>query len=342
MIHRQPASSAPSAGLSQPARPAMLGSSAPSAGLPQPAHPTAPARPAAPAHEPAETPAPAGGPAQPRAKVWFVGAGPGAADLLTLRAARVIGSCDVVIWAASLVHPDVLQHARPGAQIVDSAQLPLEGVAELYRRALAEELTVARIHSGDPALWGAVAEQRELCDRVGLAHETIPGVSAYAAVAAIADAELTVPEVAQSVILTRLGGGKTPMPPGEQIADLARHGTSMAVFLSAARSGQLQAELLAGGYPPGTPVVVAYQATWPDELIARCTVGTLAQTVKEHKLWKHTLFLVGPALSAHGTRSHLYHPGHFHGFRRADRQAREALLAADAALRAAAVPEADP
>jgi precorrin-4/cobalt-precorrin-4 C11-methyltransferase len=268
-----------------------------------------------------------------RAKVWFVGAGPGAADLLTLRAARVIGACDVVVWASSLVHPDVLAHARPGAELVDSAQLPLEGVAELYRRALAGDLTVARIHSGDPALWGAVAEQRELCDRLGLAHETVPGVSAYSAVAAIAGAELTVPEVAQSVILTRLGGGKTPMPAGEQIADLARHGTSMAVFLSAARSGQLQAELLAGGYPPDTPVVVAYQATWPGELIARCTVGSLAQTVKERKLWKHTLFLVGPALSARGTRSHLYHPGHFHGFRRADRQARDALLAAGAAPR---------
>jgi precorrin-4/cobalt-precorrin-4 C11-methyltransferase len=250
-----------------------------------------------------------------------------------LRAARVIGSCDVVIWASSLVHADVLEHARPGAQIVDSAQLPLEGVQALYERALAEDLTVARIHSGDPALWGAVAEQRELCDRLGLAHETVPGVSAYSAVAAIADAELTVPEVAQSVILTRLGGGKTPMPAGEEIADLARHGTSMAIFLSAARSGQLQAELLAGGYPAGTPVVVAYQATWPDELITRCTVGSLAQTVKERKLWKHTLFLVGPALTAHGTRSHLYHPGHFHGFRRADRRARGALLAADEALR---------
>jgi precorrin-4/cobalt-precorrin-4 C11-methyltransferase len=274
-----------------------------------------------------------------RAKVWFVGAGPGAADLLTLRAARVIGSSDVVIWASSLVHPDVLEHARPDAEIVDSAQWPLEGVQALYQRALAEDLVVARIHSGDPALWGAVAEQRDLCDRLGLAHETVPGVSAYAAVAAIADTELTIPEVAQSVILTRLGGGKTPMPAGEEITDLARHGTTMAIFLSAARSGQLQAELLAGGYSPDTPVVVAYQATWPDELVTRCTVGTLADTVKLRKLWKHTLFLVGPALAAHGTRSHLYHPGHFHGFRRADRQARNALLAADAALRATA-PEA--
>ncbi len=259
------------------------------------------------------------------AKVWFVGAGPGAADLLTLRAAGVIASADIVVWAASLVHPDVLGHARPGAEVVDSARLPLEGMRPLCQRALAEGLVVARIHSGDPALWGAVQEQRELCDELGLPHETVPGVSAYAAVAAIADRELTVPEVAQSVILTRLGGGKTPVPAGEEVAGLASHGATMAVFLSAARSGQLQQELLAGGYQPATPVVVAYRATWPDELVLTCTVGTLTETVRRHRLWKHTLFLVGPALGARGTRSRLYHPGHFHGFRRADPAARRAL-----------------
>ncbi len=268
-----------------------------------------------------------------RAKVWFVGAGPGAADLLTLRAAAMIAAADVVIWASSLVCAEVLDHAQPGAQIVDSAALPLEDVRALYQRALAEDLVVARIHSGDPALWGAVQEQRELCDELGLPHETIPGVSAYSAVAALAGRELTIPELAQSVILTRLGGGKTPMPPGEEIAGFARHGTTMAVFLSAARSGPLQAELLAGGYPPDTPVVVAYRATWPDELVVDCTVGTLAETVRARKLWKHTLFLVGPALAASGTRSHLYHPGHFHEHRRAQPQARRALRTADAALR---------
>ena len=262
-----------------------------------------------------------------RAKVWFVGAGPGAADLLTVRAAAVIGSADLVVWASSLVHPDVLRHAGPGAELVDSAHLPLEEIRALYRRALREDLIVARIHSGDPALWGAVQEQRDICAELGLPHETVPGVSAYSAVAAIVGRELTIPEVAQSVILTRLGGGKTPMPPGEEIAGLARHGTTMGVFLSAARSGQLQEELLAGGYPPATPVVVAYQATWPDELLLECTVGTLAETVRAHKLWKHTLFLVGPALAARGTRSHLYHPGHFHGFRRADPDARRTLRA---------------
>jgi precorrin-4/cobalt-precorrin-4 C11-methyltransferase len=264
-------------------------------------------------------------PEQRRAKLWFIGAGPGAADLLTLRAVRAISRADVVVWAASLVHPDVLAHARPDAQIVDSAQLALEGVRPLYERAVREGLVVARIHSGDPALWGAVQEQRELCEQVGLPYETVPGVSAFSAVAALVERELTVPEVAQSVILTRLEGGKTPMPDGESVREFARHGTTMAVFLSAARSGQLVAELRAGGYGEDTPCVVAFAATWPEELVVRCRLADLEATCKAHRLWKHTLILVGPALAGAGTRSHLYHPGHFHGFRRANGAARRAL-----------------
>ena len=156
--------------------------------------------------------------------------------------------------------------------------------------------------------------------------EIVPGVSAFSAVAAIVGRELTIPEVAQSVILTRLAGGKTPMPAGEEVREFARHGTTMALFLSAAR-----VRAAAGGAArraatrPRPRVVVAYQATWPDELVVRCTLGDLAATVKEHRLWKHTLFLVGPALAAGGTRSHLYHPGHFHGFRRAEPTARAEL-----------------
>lgn len=258
-------------------------------------------------------------------RVTFVGAGPGAADLITVRGAEAIRAADIVVWAASLVHPDVLTYAGPGAEIVDSATLTLESTIDIYRRAAAEGLHVVRLHSGDPALWGALQEQLDACAGLGLATEVVPGVSAFSAAAAVVQRELTVPEVAQSVVLTRLGGGKTPMPAGESIAGFARHGTTMAVFLSAARTRQLAEELLAGGYPPGTPVVVAYRVTWPDELVVACTIETLAATVREHKLWKHTLFLVGPALAAAGTRSHLYHPGHFHGFRRADPVARKAL-----------------
>jgi len=258
-------------------------------------------------------------------KVTFVGAGPGAADLLTFRAARVIAEADIVVWASSLVHEDVLQHARTTAEVVDSAALPMEGLLAIYQRAAAQSRRVARIHSGDPSLWGAVQEQLDRCRELGLDVEIVPGVTAFSAVAAIAQRELTIPEVAQSVILTRLEGGKTPMPAGESVREFARHGTTMAVYLSAARSAQLAEELLAGGYAAQTPVVVAYQATWPDELVLHCTVGTLAATVREKKLWKHTLFLVGPALAAEGTRSHLYHPGHFHGYRKADPQARREL-----------------
>jgi precorrin-4/cobalt-precorrin-4 C11-methyltransferase len=259
--------------------------------------------------------------------VTFVGAGPGAADLLTFRGARAISAADVVIWASSLVHPDVLDHARPDAEILDSAALPLEGVLAVYARAAAERLRITRIHSGDPTLWGALQEQLDRCAELGLRTEVVPGVSSFTAVAAAVQRELTIPEVAQSVVLTRLGGGKTPMPPGEEVREFARHGTTMALFLSAARSGPLQDELLEGGYPPQTPCVVAFQVSWPDELIVHCRLDELAATVKDAKLWKHTLVLVGPALAAGGTRSHLYHPGHFHGFRRAEPRARAQLKA---------------
>ena len=258
-------------------------------------------------------------------RVVFVGAGPGAPDLLTHRGAQAISDANIVIWASSLVDHRILAHARPGAEIVDSAQLPMEQLLPYYQRAAEQNLDIARVHSGDPSLWGAIQEQLEQCEALGLDTQIVPGVSSFTAVAAAIQRELTIPEVAQSVILTRLGGGKTPMPPGEQVRELARHGTTMALFLSAARSGQLQDELEQGGYPRATACVVAYQVTWPDELILRTTLGDLAATIKDHKLWKHTLVLVGPALAAAGTRSHLYHPGHFHGYRKADRQARQQL-----------------
>jgi precorrin-4/cobalt-precorrin-4 C11-methyltransferase len=273
--------------------------------------------------------APARDGSQPQGRVVFVGAGPGAPDLLTQRGAATIATADIVIWASSLVDQRVLAHARGDAEIVDSAKLPMEGVLPYYERAARESRTVARVHSGDPSLWGAVQEQLEQCRKLGLDTEIVPGVSSFTAVAARIQRELTIPEVAQSVILTRLGGGKTPMPPGEQVKEFARHGTTMALFLSAARSGQLQEELLEGGYPPDTPCVVAYQVTWPDELIIHTALQNLAATIRQRKLWKHTLVLVGPALATTGSRSHLYHPGHFHGYRKADPRARKQLRERD-------------
>ncbi len=263
-----------------------------------------------------------------RGRISFIGAGPGAADLITVRGARRIEEADIVVWAASLVAPECVQeHARADAELVDSSRLTHEEAVEIYRRAERDCLKVARVHSGDPALWGAVQEQYDACARMDLEVEIVPGVAAFSAAAAAVGRELTVPEVAQSVVLTRLEGGKTPMPSGEKVREFAQHGTTMALFLSAARTGQLVEELRAGGYSDDTPVLVAYKVTWPDELLVRTTLGELEVTVKQHKLWRHTLFLVGQALTAGGTRSHLYHAGHFHTYRRADPEARRALRA---------------
>ena len=202
-------------------------------------------------------------------RVVFVGAGPGASDLITVRGARVIAEADVVIWASSLVNADVIAGRRADALVVDSASASLEDLVPLYERARDEGLLVARVHTGDPSIYGATAEQRAVLDGLGVAHETIPGVSAFSAAAAATGVEITLPEVAQSLILTRLEGGRTPMPERESVREFARHGTTMAVYLSAARGGVLQAELLAGGYPPETPVIVGHQVSWPGEVIVR-------------------------------------------------------------------------
>lgn len=262
-------------------------------------------------------------------KVIFVGAGPGAPDLITVRGARAIATADIVIWASSLVHPDIVADVKDGAEVVDSASASLEDIAPLYARARDEGLTVARVHTGDPAIYGATAEQRDLIGELGLAFESIPGVSAFSAAAARMEVEITRPEVAQSLILTRLEGGRTPMPPRETVRGFAAHGTTMALYLSAARNKVLQEELLAGGYPPETPCIIGYQVTWPDELMLRCRLDELSATMREHKLWKHTVVLVGPAL-AEGpltTRSHLYHPGFRHEYRPAEPGAQEQLRA---------------
>jgi len=260
------------------------------------------------------------------AKVWFIGAGPGAPDLLTVRGAGLIGGADVVIWARSLVHEDVLEHARPNAEIVESTTIPLEGVRGLYERAVEEDLQVARIHSGDPSLYGAVMEQIEVCEEIGLDWEIVPGVSSLGAAAAAVGRELTVPEVSQSVIITRRAS-RTPMPEGEDICSFARHGTTMAIFLSAAKPRSLQEELLEGGYAPETPCVVVYRASWPEEEVIECRLEDLADRVREAGFTRQALILVGPGLGAGGTRSHLYSPEFSHMFR----QAKLAKKGADAA-----------
>lgn len=264
-----------------------------------------------------------------RGKVVFVGAGPGADDLITLRGARTIAQADIVIWASSLVHPGIVADTKPGALVIDSAAEALEDTAVHYRRAAEEGLLVARVHTGDPSIYGATGEQYEMCRQLGLDFETIPGISAYSATAARMNSEITIPEVCQSFILTRLEGGRTPMPPRETVRGFAAHGATMALYLSAARNKQLQEELLAGGYPPETPCIIGYRVTWPDEMMMRCNLSELSATMREHKLWKHTIVMIGPALAEghSGTRSHLYHPGFRHEYRAAEQGAQEELRA---------------
>ena len=249
-------------------------------------------------------------------RVAFVGAGPGAPDLLTLRAARVLGEADVVVWARSLVDEAVLGHARPDAELVASDDRTLEDVVAIYARAARDGLRVARVHSGDPTVYGALHEQLEACRRMGLEVEIVPGVSSMGAAAAALGQELTVPDVSQTLILTRRAT-RTSMPPNEELRELARHGTTMVLFLSVRRPRELQAELLEGGYEAATPCAVVYRASWPDELVVRCPLGELAARIREHRITTQALVIVGPALdgAAEAGRSHVYDPGYGHRFR---------------------------
>lgn len=249
--------------------------------------------------------------------IAFVGAGPGAADLITLRGARRLGDADLVIWASSLVPEALLGHARPDAEILDSAGMTLEDVLDAYRQR--PGAAIVRLHSGDPALYGAIQEQIDWCLANERDFEIVPGVSALAAAAAALGRELTIPQVAQSVVVTRLAGRTaSSMPPGESLAAFAAIGATTAIFLSAARPRQLQAELLgpSSAYTPDTPAAIVVRASWPDEQVVSTTVGRLAEDMSSTGATATVLVLVGPALAGLANRSHLYSPGFAHGFRR--------------------------
>jgi precorrin-4 C11-methyltransferase len=217
------------------------------------------------------------------------------------------------------VNADVLAHARPGAERFDSSKLTLEDLFAIYERALRRRLVVARVHSGDPSLYGAIHEQIAFCEEHGLPFEVVPGVSSLGAAAAVLGCELTVPRISQSLVITRLGN-RTPMPAGEEVRAFAAHGTTMALFLSAARPGELQRELVAGGYAPATPCAVVVRATWPDEQVLTCRLDALGRTIRSAGVHKTALVLVGPAVAAlearERTRSRLYDPAFGHEFRR--------------------------
>ena len=246
--------------------------------------------------------------------ISFVGAGPGAPDLLTLRAVDRLAAADVVIWASSLVPEAVLAHASPTAEVHDSAGMTFEDVVAIYEAH--PDAAIVRLHSGDVSLYSALQEQLDWC----LAHdrdfEIVPGVGAMAAASAAVARELTLPAVAQTVIATRLPGRTAAsMPPGDTVAAYAAHGATMAIYLSGARAAQLQDELLTG-YAPDTPAVVVVRATWPDEQVEVTTVADLAATMAATGARTTVLVMVGPALAGAAPRCLLYDPTYAHGHRR--------------------------
>lgn len=248
--------------------------------------------------------------------VHFVGAGCGAPDLITVRGARLIAGADVLIYAGSLVNPEVLKYAGPDCEIHDSARLTLEQVIEIVKNAEARSKTTVRLHTGDSSIYGAVREQFDLLESLGIAYDVCPGVSSFCGAAASLKAEYTLPDVSQTVIITRMEG-RTSVPEREKLRSLAAHGSSMVLFLSAGLLDEVQNELMAGGYAPETPAAIIYKATWPEERVFRCHVSDLASTAEQNGVQKTALIVVGGFLGGEYERSKLYDPGFSTEYRKA-------------------------
>ena len=251
--------------------------------------------------------------------IHFIGAGSGAADLITVRGARLLGEADCIIYAGSLVNPALLDYKKDGCAVYNSAQMTLEEVIALMAENEQNGRDTVRLHTGDPCLYGAIREQMDELDKLGLPYDDTPGVSSFCGAAAALCAEYTLPEVSQSVIITRMAG-RTPVPQGEQLRKMASHGCTMVLFLSTGLLEEVEKELLSGGaYTADTPAAIVYKATWPDEKVFRCTVGTLAQTARDNHITKTALITIGNFLGNDYERSKLYDPGFTHGYREASR-----------------------
>lgn len=248
--------------------------------------------------------------------VHFVGAGSGAADLITVRGAKLLEEADVVIYAGSLVNPELLNYTKKDCEIHDSARMTLEEVLEVIKKSETECKNTVRLHTGDSSIYGAVREQFDALEAAGIAYDVCPGVSSFCGAAASLKAEYTLPGISQTVIITR-EAGKTPVSERESIRSLAAHQATMILFLSTSLSEKLQSDLISGGYTEETPAAVVYKATWPEEKIFRCTVGTLHHTVTENGLKKTALIIVGNCLGDDYLRSLLYDPAFTTEFRNA-------------------------
>ncbi len=249
-------------------------------------------------------------------KVYFIGAGPGDPELITVKGWRLIEEADVIVYAGSLVNPQVFAGAKPGAELYNSAGMTLPEVVEVMRQAVVGGKRVVRLHTGDPSVYGAHREQMAELERLGIPYEVVPGVSSFVAAAAALRREYTLPGVSQSVILTRMEG-RTAVPEREQIEALAAHQSSMVIFLSIGAIEELAARLRSGGYPADTPVAVVYKASWPDEKIVRGDLSDIAGKVREAGITKTALVTVGRFLGDEFECSKLYDETFSHGYRQA-------------------------
>lgn len=249
--------------------------------------------------------------------IHFVGAGSGAADLITVRGKALLEQADVIIYAGSLVNPELLCCKKESCVVYNSAVMTLEEVIDVMLEAEEKGLSTVRLHTGDPCIYGAVREQMDILDEKGVPYDSCPGVSAFCGAASALNLEYTLPDVSQSVIITRMAG-RTPVPERESIRSFAAHHASMVIFLSTGLLEQLSAELIAGGYEPGTPAAIVYKATWPEERKYLCTVATLAQCARENNVTKTALMLIGEAVThTNYRRSDLYNPDFSTEFRAA-------------------------
>lgn len=248
--------------------------------------------------------------------VDFVGAGCGAADLITVRGMRLIQNADVIIYAGSLVNPELTEFAKDSCEICNSAHMTLDEVIEVMEKAEAAGKNTVRLHTGDPSLYGAIREQTDRLDKLGIEYKICPGVSSFCGAAAALKAEYTLPEISQSVIITRMAG-RTPVPEKEGLESLAAHGASMVIFLSAGMTSEVSERLQKGGYSAETPAALVYKATWEDEKVCRCTVGTLAETAESNGINKTALIVVGDFLGENRFLSKLYDPNFETGYRKA-------------------------
>ena len=237
--------------------------------------------------------------------IHFVGAGPGAEDLITVRGQRYLEQADVVIYAGSLVNPGLLKSTKETCEIYNSAKMTLEEVMEVMEQAEREQKMTVRLHTGDPCLYGAIREQMDHLDELGIAYDSCPGVSSFCGAAAALNLEYTLPEVSQSVVITRMEG-RTPVPEKEKMRELAGHNTSMAVFLSSGLTKELQDELLTGGYSEDTPCAICYKVSWPDEKIIMTTIKNLHNDMVSNSIAKTALILVGDFLGRKYNNSKLY------------------------------------